>query len=172
MSPEIWSWRQAVEIARERLASRGLKPLAKPTLELETLVFPESVESFSGIALANLSLRYQSWYSYATVELGTLNAERTSFRELFDIKLGEKMHEMAERSTDRMTKDVLRAISIQADTELKTGVRQLIELDQQACLLEALVKGLEIRCRALENEAIRRATAQKLELAGRSVGGL
>lgn len=159
-----WSWRKVVDGAREKLRSQGFPQPIRPTKDLEDLGSIEAIEALSGIALANLTVRHQAWYSYTTVEFAYSHAALKALEEILEIKLGERMHQVVAGVEGRAPiKDVQRALAIAGDDGLKAWFRKKVELEQQDRLLEGTVKGLEIRCRALESEQIRRAMAQKIE---------
>lgn len=159
-----WSWKTVVEQARKSLAQKGFPQPTQPTSELEDLGTIENIENLVGLALANLTIRYHAWYSYATVELAYTHAANKALDEILDIRIGREMHILANRGEGpKPTKEVLRALAIDGNEGLKAWFRKKVQGDQQVRLLEGTVKGLEIRCRALESEQIRRATAQKLE---------
>ena len=158
-----WGWRKVVDEARQRLVDRGFPILAKPQNNLDDLGFIEAVETVSPIALANMTMRHQAWFSYVTVEHAFARAELRALEEILDVMLGERMHEIGRTADGRVVKDVLRSLAIVGDDKLKMWFRRRIELEQNDRLLEGLTRGLEIRVRALEGEGIRRAVAQKIE---------
>ncbi len=159
---DAWSWRKVVTDARTKLEAQGFPMLPQPVNALDGLGFIEDVEQVNAIALANMTVRHQAWFSYATTEYGVAHAELRAFEEILDVKLGEEMHKLAKQEGARVVKDVLKAMAIAGDEGIRNGFRRKVELEQRDRRLEGLVKGLEIRCRALESEQIRRATAAKV----------
>ena len=164
MSMDQWTWRTALAQATQRLADRGLVRLNRPVHEYKDLGELEDIEKVTDLALANMLFRYQAWYSYASVELSYAEVELASFDEVFEVKVAAKMHIVAKTQEGRVLKDVLRSLAINSDEELKGGLRSKIEYEQSVGLLRGLVRGLDIRCRALEQESIRRASARKVEV--------
>ena len=164
---DAWGWRKVVTEARTKLEAQGFPMLPQPVNALDDLGFIEDVEAVNAIPLANMTVRHQAWFSYATTEYGVAHAEFKAFEEILEVKLGEEMHKLAKAEGSRVVKDVLKAMAIAGDEGLRNGFRKRVELEQRDRRLEALVKGLEIRCRALESEQIRRATAAKVASGGR-----
>ena len=108
--------------------------------------------------------RYLAWYSYVTAEYAYAKAAFNSFDEIYDVLLGEQMHLVSKTQDGRIVKDVLKSIAIQQHEVLKEHHRTRVELMQSMLMLEGMVKSLEIRSRGVEAEAIRRASARKVEV--------
>ena len=163
--PEVenWSWRRVTADARQRLIDKGYPLLPQPKSSLDELGYVEDVEALSGPALANMTVRHQAWYAYLTTQLAVVSAELTALEEILEVLLGERMHEIGQTMDKREVKDVLKALAIQRDDVIKGWFRRKMELVQDSVLLGGTVKGLEIRCRGLESEQIRRATVLKVE---------
>ena len=159
-----WDWKAAVDKARRDIVEQGFPTLGKPTTPLVELGAIEQVEGISSVQLSNMSIRHQAWYSYVTVEYAAAHAELRALEEVLEVKLGEQMYTLGKVQDGRVVKDVLRAVAISQSEELRALVRRKVELEQRDRLLEGLAKGLEIRCRALESESIRRISAQKVEV--------
>ena len=97
--------------------------------------------------LAILLFRHQAWYSYATTELAYAKAALASFEEIYDVFLGKEMHDRAKTQDSRVVKDVLRALCIAENENLRSWQRGKVEYMQQHMILEGMVKSLDIRCR-------------------------
>lgn len=158
-----WTWNSAIEKAHQRMADKGLSKLKTPSHPFRDLGSIENIESVNDDELANMLTRHLAWYSYATVELAYAKAAYNSLDEIFEAKLGEEMNRIARTQDSRLVKDILRGIAIQKSEDIKPFFRKRIELQQEMQLLEGTVKGLEIRARGVEAEAIRRASARKME---------
>lgn len=159
---EGWGWQTLVKAARQRLVDNGWPIPKKPVIDPSTLELPEDVESINSIALANLGLRLQSWYSYTTSELAFASAELSAAVEFFEIKLGDRMHVTSGNLEKKEVKEVLRSLAIAQSPDLKQFVVIKTQLDQRVQDIGGLVKSLDIRCRAIQNEQIRRATEKKV----------
>ena len=86
--------------------------------------------------------------------------------EMYLVKQSEVMDNISKNRDTKILKDVLKGMAVYKDDALQILFQQKVEVDQVVKLLEGTVKGLEIRCRALETERfikIRRATVRKLE---------
>ena len=159
-----WTWRRALEQAYERLSERGIQRMPRPSHEYKDLGEVEEVERLGDVALANMMVRTQSWYSYATSELAYAKAAQAGFDEIYEVVLGTQMNRVSKTSDSRIVKDVLKSLAIDGDENLKSHHRSRVEHLQMVMLLEGTVKSLEIRCRALEGEQIRRASQRKVEV--------
>ena len=162
-----WVWSDAVRKAQERLEKRGLIRLPKPQYKYMDLGEIDNIEEIGDIMLANMMVRYLSWYSFSTVELAYAGATAAALDEMYSIKQSEVMDNISKNRDTKILKDVLKGMSVYKDDDLQILFQQKMEVDQVVRLLEGTVKGLEIRCRALENESIRRATARKVEAGSR-----
>ena len=158
-----WTWKRSVDKAHGRLQERGLHRLPSPNYRYEDLGEINSIEEVSDVALANMMLRHQAWYSYATVELSYAKAAYASFEEIYEVLLGTEMNRISKTQEGRLVKDVLKSLAIKNNESLKDQHRRKVELLQDVQLLEGMVQGLSIRCRALESESIRRASVRKIE---------
>lgn len=159
-----WTWNKAIEQAHERLEARGIKRLPQPIHAYRDLGEIERIENLGDDALANMLTRYLAWYSYVTVEFSYAKAAFNSFDEIYDVLLGEQMHNVSKTQDSRIVKDVLKSLAIQSNDVLKEHHRTRVELMQSMMLLEGMVKSLDIRSRGVEAEAIRRASARKVEV--------
>ena len=160
-----WTWKKALDQAEARLKSRGIERLAQPEHEYKDLGTIEDIADVGDVHLANLLFRHQVWYSYVTVEMAYARASLASFDEIYDVFLGEAMHNTSKTQDSRVVKEVLKSISIQGNEPLKNWHRGKVEYMQSYTLLEGMVKSLEIRCKALESESIRRASTRRVERA-------
>ena len=158
-----WTWEAAYGKAEERLADRGLTRFAKPLHEYADLGEVENIEQLPDGALANMGTRYSAWYSYATVELSYARAAYASISEIFEATLGVAMHNISKTQDGRTVKDMLKGMAILGNEAVRGLYERKTELQQEYMLLEGTVKGLEIRVRGIEAEAIRRASARKME---------
>ena len=159
-----WTWGQAVRAAHNRLEERGLHRLRRPLNDPEDLGGIPEIDKLGDETLANMLARAHAWHAYATVELAYALAELGSFDEIYEIKLGEEMNRVGKNQDgQRVVKDVLRSISIMGSETLTAYHRKRTELSIDKDLLQGLVKGMEIQARALESEAIRRASTRRLE---------
>lgn len=160
-----YTWRRSVEQAHERLVARGLKRFPEPVHAYDDLGEIENITELGDIKLADMAMRLNSWYSYSTVELAYKKAAYASLEEIYEVLVGEAMYQGSLTNNLRVVKDVLRSMSIQNSDTLRYWHRQKIDLMQDVQLLEGTVKGLEIRCRAVESEQIRRASQRRVEVA-------
>ena len=160
---EEYTWRRAVNAAHERLKGKGISRLAQPMHEYQDLGNIEAIDKVHDVALANMLTRHQAWYSYATTELAFSNAELYCLDEIYDVLIGEEMYKISLTKDGRPTKDVLKSLAIQGNEVLKYWHRRKMDLGQDVKLLEGMVSGLSIRCRALESESIRRASQRRVE---------
>ncbi len=158
---EGWGWNKVVTETKQALEDQGLPMVSKPVNAMPE--FLNDVEKANSIQLANMAIRHQGWYSYATTELAISASRLKSFEEIYEVKLGEAMYHESTKHDSRITKEVLKSLVISQDNDIKIGFRRKVELDNRNRLLEGLVKGLEIRCKSLESEQIRRATIMKVE---------
>ena len=158
-----WTWKRSVEQAQQRLAARGLARLPQPIYQYQDLGEIESIESLNEVNLSNMMIRNSSWYSFATVELAYAKSEFSSFEEIYQVLLGEEMNDINQHREGRILKDVLQSLAVQGNEDLKAAFQKRVDMLQNMQLLEGMVKGLEIRCKAIENESIRRASVRKLE---------
>ena len=159
-----WTYRKVIEEARKKLLQQGWPILAEPRAKAPDMQIPEDIDRITDLQLANLSLRYRSWYAYATVQLGFANAELTAVDEVTEIVIGEAMINTASMLTEKLVKDMLKAKAVQEDPKAKAWFTKRIELKQKAQILDSLVSALAIRVKGLENEQIRRASAAKIEM--------
>ena len=166
MSSDVqkWTWAKAVEAAEKRLEARGLQRFPRPSYEYKDLGEVENVERISEEALANMLSRHLSWYSYASVELAYAKAAYSGLDEIYEALLGEAMYTVAQEREGRPVKDVLKGLAIKEDERLNMFFKKRLEQQQDVQLLEGMVKGLEIRSRAVEAEAIRRASLRRVEV--------
>lgn len=158
-----WTWQKAVQLAEQRLIDRGLSKLSRPEYDYIELGSIDEVEGVGETALANIAWRHSAWYSYASVELAYSRSAFHALDEIYDTLLGEAMNKVAKTQDSKMVKDILKGIAIQTDEPLKRYFRKRIELQQEMNLLEGMVNGLAIRCKAIESELIRRASLRKIE---------
>ena len=163
-SSDQWTWRRSLERAYERLEAKGIKRLPQPIYEYRDLGEIERVEQLGEEALANMMIRYLAWYSYVTVEYAYAKAAYSSFDEIYEVLLGETMHNISKTQDGRVVKDVLKSLAIQSNEQLKECHRVRVENMQMMQILEGMVKSLEIRSRAIESEQIRRASVRKVEV--------
>ncbi len=154
-------WEQIIEQARRGLIDAGYPIPTRPKATLENLHLPEDVEAVSSVQLANLLLRLHAWYAYGTAQLAFSRAEFAALDDYFATELGSHMHVLSETVDGRPTKDVLKALALKTPVLNRLGAQKTI-LDQRVRLIEGMVKSLEIQCRALTTEQIRRHAAQKL----------
>lgn len=161
---EQWTWRKAVLLAEQRLAERGLTRFQQPQHEYRDLGEVEKIERVGAEALANMMTRHLAWYSYAMVELAYAKAGLHVLDEIYSVQLAEEMNALSKTQDTRILKDVLKGMAINQSEPLKRAVRRRMERQSEVELLEGTVKGLEIRCRALEAEQIRRHSARKVEV--------
>jgi hypothetical protein len=158
-----WGWQALVKQARNRLVERGWPIPNKPQTDIKILELPEDVGGVSDLALGNLGFRLQGWYSYAAAELAFAQAELAAAVEFFDVKLGDKMHQVSGKAEKREVKEIVRSLAISQSADLKRFLVVKTQLDQRARSIAGLVQSLEIRCRAVQNEQIRRASERKVE---------
>lgn len=158
-----WTWHESAIQAKRRLAERGFGKTPPPAHRYRDLGEIEAIEQLGDHALANMSTRHLAWYAYATEQLAEAKSEHASLNEMFEMMLGNEMARVAKTDTGRMVKDVLRGVAIDRSEDLKKVFRRHLELMQDVQLLEGAVKSLEIRCRALEAEAIRRASSRRVD---------
>ena len=158
-----WTWKRSVEQAQQRLAAKGLTRLPQPVYQYQDLGEIESIERLNEVDLANMQVRNSAWYSYVAVELAYAKAAFSAFEEMYDVLLGVEMNNINKHREGRMLKDVLQSLAVQGNENLKKSFQKRLDMLQDVTLLEGMVKGLEIRCRAVENESIRRASVRKLE---------
>ena len=89
----------------------------------------DRIEEVADGPLANMLIRYMSWYSYATVELSYAKVTAAALNEIFELKVANEMSKAAKTQEGRTVKDVLRGIAIQTSEELTSMERQKIEVD-------------------------------------------
>lgn len=159
---EAWSWTNVVRDARKALEDRGWPKPVKPKGKVEELVFPEDINRLNPIQLANITIRFQGWYSYVTTELAYARAEYVSLEEVFEAKAGFLAYEESRSKETKHTKDVLRSLVLQRP-EMKPFFRVKLQKQNEVNLIEGLELGLKIQCGALRDEGIRRMSAQKVE---------
>ena len=159
-----WTWAGAVAQAKELLESRGIKRVSQPVADYGSIGQIEDIETLGDMALGNLHMKTMSWYAYATTELAFARAEFASFEEIFDLKVGKRMHDVSKEQDKREVQAILKSLAILGSEELTVLQRKRIELQVTAQLLEGMVRGLEIQAKALESESIRRASARRTEI--------
>ena len=153
------AWQEIVKNSREKMAAFPLP--RRPRSEVDDLEVPDDVEGLSGIQLANLLLALQSWYAYSTAQLAFVRSDLAAFEELFEVKLGLKMRTLTLQEEVKHTKDVLKAMALSTEP-MSSLLLKKIDLTQRVTMLEGFTKSLEIQCKALTGEQIRRHAAQKL----------
>ena len=161
-----WDWRVAASEARERLERRGLRVWERPDHAYEDLGEVQAVDQLTDDLLAAQLFKHQVWYSYATTEWAIAKANVAHLTEVFEVKLADEVYELLRSVPAKATKDVIRGVAIQSNKGLGEFHGQLLSLRQDEQLLAGVVQGLQIRCRALESESIRRTAARKVELGG------
>ena len=154
-------WEQIIAQARKSLIDAGYPIPKKPQVAVETLQLPEDVEALGSVQIANILMRLHAWYAYGTAQLAFARAELTAVSEYLEVEIGVKMHSLSLSIDGRPTKDILKSLAVRS-SPLNRVVAQRSVLDQRVRLTEGMVKSLEIQCRALTTEQIRRSVAQKL----------
>ena len=154
-------WEQIISQARQGLVDAGYPIPRKPLASLESLQLPDDVEALGGAQLANILMRLHGWYAYGTAQLAFARAEFTAVSEYFEIELGVKMYSLSLSTDGRPTKDILKALALRSNPLNRVAAQKAV-LDQRVRLTEGMVKSLEIQCKALTTEQIRRSVAQKV----------
>lgn len=159
-------WQTLVQAARQKIVDQGWPIPKKPAAPLNTLEIPNDIETLSSVQLANLMIRLGAWYSYGTAQLSFANAELAAAEEYFALQLGERMYAVSDALDKREVKEILRAKAITGSVNLRKFMDICTQLDQRARAVQGLVTGLEIQCRMLQSEQIRRASENKLTSKG------
>lgn len=155
-------WEEIVAQARKNLIDHGYPIPQRPIAELDSLVMPEDLDNIKAIPLANLTIRLQGWYAFVTTRVAFSRAELAACTEYFEMKLGQRMHLKSQHLEGRPVKEILRALALEDESIKELNFRRT-EIEQRTRTLEGLMQGLEIQCKALGSEQIRRAAAQKIE---------
>ena len=164
--PDAWSWTNIAGKAREALVAQGWPIPRRPQTSIDLLSLPEDVDKVGDLQLANLTLRLQAWYAYATSHLAFTRAEESALSEAFEVRLGVEMDKVQRESERRQVKEMIRGVAIHGSSELAQWHDRLNTLTQSVGILEGFVASLRIQCEALNNEQIRRASARKMEAIG------
>lgn len=160
---KTWSYQDLVKEARQRVANWPVPK--KPETPLENLEIPEDIDSLGSIALGNLAIRLSRWAAYVSTELAFAKAEYATYLELFEIRLGKAMYYTGKTMDGRPVKEVVKGVALE-DPELAKAHTIKLKLELRVHTIEGLLNGLQIQCKALEGEQIRRASLRKLEGVG------
>ncbi len=160
-TPKQPLWEQIIAQARQGLIDAGYPIPRKPQASIESLQLPEDVEQLGSVQVANILMRLHAWYAYGTAQLSFARAEFTAVAEYYETELGVKMQSLSLTTDGRPTKDMLKALALRTNPLNRLAAQKTV-LDQRVRLTEGMVKSLEIQCKALTTEQIRRSVAQKL----------
>ena len=157
-----FTWQFAVAEAIRRVGERGLQRIQQPIHRYTDLGEIDNIEFLSDDVLANMLIRYNAWYSYATSELAFAKASLQSLNEMWEVLVAEGMVDYSKTSEVKLTKDVLRGMAIRSNTTLDAYFKERVLRMEEATILEGMVKSLDIRSDAVKSEFIRRASDKKV----------
>lgn len=144
-----------------------MKTLAFPRMKRpdglgEEYSFPSSAAQITDFELGSLQLRIEGWRDYTLRELADEEADLGTVETAYNISLGMKMQRVADTyEKNKPVNDILRAMAIQNDPQLKSLTRYIME---KKAIIRKTVAQLEIykeQINRLSREQSRRESEAK-----------
>lgn len=151
-----WTWADAVNKAEEMIRKHKLPVPRRPDGFGEEYDFPTDPRVLRNDELSGIMLKLAAYRGYANMLLGAEDIAYSSFQTVFDLMLGKAMNDRAMAADRRLVKDVLRAVTISEDEQLRKMVRSLVEREAIVKRLQYQVKIYEDHIWALSREQSRR----------------
>lgn len=127
--------------------------------------YPSDARTLTSQQLGTLQLQLTGYYTYALAELGREEAELGAFEQVYQIRLGLRMHEeRAKRSEAKGTivKEILTSLAIKGDEVLERMARKRITWQMRIKRLETQVKIYEEQVTRLSREQSRREAEMRV----------
>lgn len=167
MTTDGWTLASAVQQADRYIEELGLPVEARPTGMGKEYAFPEDVSKLTSHELARHSSQMERAWSYGSQRLSRDEDELTEFENLYEIKVGLRMHEESGRIQGRQpVKEILRALAIEGDPELKQLTRNLVVRRLSVKRLATQVKIYQSHLVRLSREQSRRESEARLGIGG------
>ena len=163
MTIKTFDWQAQVDAARQKLLDDGFRLPMKPSTKINDIQLPDDISDIGDVRLADITMRFNAWYAYASTSTSFLKAEYSALDEVFEVNMGERVFALGNTIEGKTpAKDVLRGEVVINDQDMSALFHNRIQLSQRIQTLDGLSKGLEIQVEALRDEGIRRASVRKL----------
>lgn len=151
-----WTFADAINKSENFIKDHKLPVPRRPEGFGSEYDFPTDPRVLTGIELSQIMLRMAAYRGYCHLLLGQQDVELSSFQSVYDIMLGKAMNDKAAASSRKLVKEVLRAVTISDDDQLRRLTRSLTEREAVVKRLEHQLKIYEDHLFALSREQSRR----------------